>query len=214
MHRKLLVRGMVTLTGGALLLGAWIGMALQRWLPELAMGILILACVFGATGLSMVQSGRWRTANVEKGLDAETRIGQAIEYAVASPACAVAHGVTKIATVGDIDHIVLTPVRLWIIETKWQRVPRREFPKVLGRIAANVGAVRGWAPPGTNVQGCLVLASEAAGRGKRRYDARGEPILVEDLASLARRLRSEAIAPRDADHGLVRRVWALGKMAG
>ena len=52
---------------------------------------------------------RWSLANLEKGLDAEYRIGQEVDYALVPSGCAVAHGVTGIGTVGGIDHLVATP---------------------------------------------------------------------------------------------------------
>ncbi|MCY4098848.1 MAG: hypothetical protein OXF40_11410, partial [Rhodospirillales bacterium] len=53
--------------------------------------------------------GRWNFDNFRKGWKAENRVGQAIGYAVTAENCAVAHSVTEIAKVGDIDHIVATP---------------------------------------------------------------------------------------------------------
>ena len=49
--------------------------------------------------------GEWRLENLSKGLNAETKVGQIIEYAITDARCAVAHSVTSIAKVGDIDHI-------------------------------------------------------------------------------------------------------------
>ena len=84
--------------------------------------------------------------NLEKGVDAETRVGQIVEYAITAENCAVAHSVTMIARVGDLDHIVATPVSVWVIETKYRRVSKKSFSKVLSRIAANTDAVRQWVP--------------------------------------------------------------------
>ena len=49
------------------------------------------------------------------GTAASTR--HAVEHALAAPDCAVAHSVSTIARAGHIDHLVATPVRLWVIGT-------------------------------------------------------------------------------------------------
>ena len=74
----------------------------------------------------MIESGpwKWRSDNLEKGIaiPESQRIGQAIELALISDHCAVAHGVSKIARVGDIDHLIATPLGLLVVETKYRRV--------------------------------------------------------------------------------------------
>ena len=142
---------------------------------------------------------RGRLGRLEKGEDAEVRAGQFIEYALTAPSCAIAHSVTGIARVGDIDHVVATPARLWVIETKYRRVPREHLPEALRRIADNTTAVWEWAPPGTPVRGCLVLAYESRVH-RKTYDYGKEPIVVHTPASLAReaegRIRTRACARR------------------
>ena len=123
------------------------------------------------------------------------------------------HSVTGIARVGDIDHLVATPVRLWVIETKYRRVPREHFPEVLRRIADNTAAVWEWAPPGTPVRGCLVLAYESRIH-RKTYDYGKEPIVVHTPASLARELRAEAGRERVLDERVGAGVWKLGRVAG
>ena len=52
---------------------------------------------------------------------AERNVGGLIEYGITAPGCAIAHSVTEIAEIGDIDHLVATPGCLWVVETKyWQ----------------------------------------------------------------------------------------------
>ena len=211
------MRTMAMLAGVALLFGIWIGMLVYQWLPELIPSAIILSLIVLAAILLLGKVDTWWTRNIEKGLDAETWIGQAIDYAVAAPGSAVAHGVTEIAKYGDIDHIVLTPARLWVVETKSGRVPNKEFRKVLAQIATNVAAVREWAldrDVQVPVQGCLVLASGVTARDEQGYDddASGEKIFVEDRKSLVRKLRGDARGRQEADNRGVRHVWALGKM--
>ena len=188
-------------------------------LTLLATAVMIVGWgyIVGKKHRARVTSDRRRTENIEKGLDAETRIGDSIYYAVATQGCAVAHSVTEIAKYGDIDHIVLTPARLWVIETKSGRVQNKEFRKTLAQIVANVAAAREWALDHdiqAPVQGCLVLASgELTPRDKQGYDdkASGEKILVEDRKSLVRKLRGDARGQQEADNEGVKHVWALGK---
>ncbi len=153
----------------------------------------------------------WRLSDMEKGTHAEKTIGQAIEFALTRESCAVAHGVQEIARVGDIDHLVATPRGLWVIETKYGRVPKSEFREVLRRIASNVQAVREWAPE-TPVTGCLVFGSEQEKRPKATYTHRGEKIRAfADPTALMRALRKDAqgtgVSPK-----LVDQVWELGKL--
>ena len=158
-----------------------------------------------------VPRGR-RLDRLEKGEDAETYAGQVIEYALTTPGCAIAHSVTSIARIGDIDHLVATPLRLWVIETKYRHVPRAQFPEVLRRIGENTSAVWKWAPPGTPVQACLVLAKGSA-PNRKTYDYGTEPVVVHTPASLARELKAEAGKERMIDERVAADVWKLGRVA-
>lgn len=153
----------------------------------------------------------WPLADMKKGARAETTIGQAIEYALTPDSCAVAHHVEEVAPIGDIDHLVATPNGLWVIETKHARVPRRDFPKVLRNIAANVEEVRQWAP-GTPVTGCLVFGSDGQKRPKPTYAHGKETIRAfADRNALVRALRKEARQSGGSPE-LAKRVWALGRL--
>lgn len=164
---------------------------------------------------------RWNLDNLKKGVDAETYVGQIIERAIVANNCAVAHSVTKIAKIGDIDHIVATPVAVWVIETKYQRVPQKKFPKVLDRIAANMGAVRQWAPHGSKVQGCLVLAYENENVKRDRWGTNEsgakEKISVyarPSLDTLEQKMREEAAQTPTLDEQLAEEIWRLGSIIG
>ena len=141
--------------------------------------------------LSIRYLERRRLGNLGKGEKAEIHAGQAIEHALTAPGCAVARSVITIARVGDIDHLVATPVRLWVIETKYRRIRRERFPEVLRQIADNTNAVWEWAPAGTPVRGCLVLANAARSQ-RKTFDYGKEPIVVHTPASLAHELKAEA----------------------
>ena len=157
--------------------------------------------------LSLRSLERRRPGNPER---AETNARRAIEHALTAPNCAAAHAVTSIARIGDIDHLVATPVRLWIIETRYRPVPREQFPEVLRRLADNTTAVWQWAPAGTPVRGSLVLANDARPR-RNTFDYGKEPIVVHTPASLAKELQAEARTERMIDERVAARVRELGR---
>ena len=202
-------------TGGGMLVGLWLGYVLQQ-----AMGVWLdrtwVSAAFGAVILIAVAAywfvfrslERGRLGRLEKGEKAEVQAGQFIESALTSPGCAVAHSVTRISKIGDIDHLVATPVRLWLIETKYRQVPSGRFPEVLRRLAVNANAVGNWAPPGTPIRGCLVLSKGS--RPKRNTYTHGKrTIVVHTPASLARELRGEARKERVLDRRVAADVWKL-----
>ena len=127
------------------------------------------------------------------------------------PGCAVAHSVRSVAKIGDVDHLVSTPVGLWVVETKYARVPPSAFPAVLERIAPNVKAVREWAPAGTEVRGALVLAKGQKAERQEPYREAGEDIWAFRPAELMTTLAGEARSSRRADARLAEEVWRLGR---
>ena len=147
----------------------------------------------------------------DAGAAASTR--HAVEHALAAPDCAVAHSVSTIARAGNIDHLVATPVRLWVIGTVHRRVPRGELPGVLARIADNTAAVWDWAPPGTPVRGCLVIGG-GAHPTRSQYDYGKGPVAVHTPATLARELKAETECPRDLDERVADAVWKLHPRSG
>ena len=165
-------------------------------------------CVAGAATLLVLRYEKGGFSRLLKGAAAERTVGGSIEYAITAPGCAVAHSVTEVAGIGDIDHLVATPNCFWVVETKYRRVPQERFAEVLRRIRVNLEAVRRWAPPGVEVRGCLVLATEKELPRKRLYEE-GQ-VEVFDPRSLVRKLKEEST--RQADNGdvsVARRVWKL-----
>ena len=173
--------------------------------------LLPSAGLLGAAFYRLVRG--WRLPDMEKGASAEERVGLAIEYALTREQCAVAHNVQEIARVGDIDHLVATPRGLWVIETKYRRVPRPDFQETLRRIALNVQAVRNWAP-GMRVTGCLVIVTGRNDPPKSAYEWGAEKIRCFDSAeSLMREVRDEACSEGGSSE-IAGRVWRLGKVDG
>lgn len=181
------------------------------WLALLPGAVCLGAAFYKATRPGGGSVANWRLRDIGIGARAEETVGQAIEYALTRARCGVAHHVEEIAKVGDIDHLVATPRGLWVIETKHGRIPDREFPKALSRIAANVEAVREWAP-GTQVTGCLVFSGDREVRARSTFDHGAETIKCFTSAqALMLRLREEAHGDGPVGTDLARRVWTLAK---
>lgn len=207
--------GLVGMAGAGWLLGAgivlWVTGGPGRILPEWVVWSMLLP---GAAflGVAFIKARRgWRLEDMRKGARAEERVGQAVEYALTSEGCAVAHHVEDIAKIGDIDHLVATRRGLWVIETKHGRVPEPVFPETLRRIALNVAGVRNWAP-GLQVTGCLVFSSEPEKPPKSYYEHGAEKIrCFANPESLMRELRAESRA-EGGSSSMARKVWRLAKV--
>ena len=195
----------VAVCSGALGLLAGVALAGVAGWRSVALPVL---CVVGAT-VYLTRRLETRGFNrLFKGAAAERDVGGSIEYALTAPGCAIAHSVTAIAAIGDIDHLAATPGTLWVVETKYRMVPRDRFREVLRRIVVNVEAVRRWAPIGVSVRGCLVLAAETDLPLKRLYD--NGQVEVFDPRTLAGKLNQESNRrASDEDLSIARRVWEL-----
>ena len=226
LRERLVARTMDVALLATMGIGCLIGAGLGLWLAfgsagslEWIMWFALLpgaACV-GAAFYKAARTGgrsadRWRLRDMRVGASAEEKVGQAIEYALTRPRCAVAHHVEEIGKVGDIDHLVATPRGLWVIETKYGWIPEKQFPKTLSRIAANVEAVREWAP-GTWVTGCLTFAGDQDVHARPTYD-RGTIKCFGSAEELMRRLREEAHGEGPEGVDLARRVWGLARADG
>ena len=219
--RQKLVRTAVDGTARAgIVIGLGIGMVFYVVFPQwIGFGWGVVAYGVTATVLwiaarhTLSPTNSWNLENLAKGVDAETRVGQVIERAITAEHCAVAHSVTEIAKVGDIDHIVATPRAVWVIETKYKKVPEDLFDGVLRRIAANTRAVRqcSWLPEGTPVRGCLVLAYQKK-LVKTKYKAEGELITAYTTTSLSKEMESEALEGPSLDGGIVEEIWTLNPL--
>lgn len=225
---KLVKSTLLGVGGAGIFVGLAIGLLLYfvfpRWIGYgwgFAAYVVALAAIYIAIRVIERPSSWGNFENLEKGVDAETRVGNIIEYAITAESCAVAHSVTEIArVVGDIDHIVATPGAIWVIETKYKAVPPNKFNKVLNRIATNVDAVRQWAPGSPPVRGCLVLAYEETEFKKKIFEGNKknggiEKITVytqDSLATFRHEMREEARGRRSLDQQIAKRVWKLGRV--
>ena len=152
-------------------------------------------------------------SRLEKDNGEATPTRDAIKHALAAPGCAVAHSVSTIARAGVIEHLVATPVRLWVITAIGRRVSREELPNVFAAIADNTTAVWDWAPQGTPVRGCLVLGGERR-QARTRYDYGKGPVVVHTPATLARELKAESERSRELDERVADAVGKLESTSG
>ena len=144
---RVFTSGMLIMAGSGCLLGGLLSAVDGSAWFSVLLGIGL--SVSGAVRLTRrggKTADHWHLNDIRKGARTEERIGTAIEYALTQPYCAVAHGVKEIAKVGDVDHLVVTPQRIWVVESKYTRLSKQQFPETLRRIAANVDAVSEWAP--------------------------------------------------------------------
>ena len=104
---------------------------------------------------------------------------------------------------------------VWVIETKYRRVPKTAFPKVLRRIAANTAAGRQWFPAGTPVRSGLVLACEAAIKRGICFHGKAEiPVYTQNsLGALIREIQEEARGRQSLDTHVAEDIWKLGRVA-
>ena len=186
------------------LIGAWVG---GMWAlgAVLVVAVVLLLCIRSLE--------RVRLGNLVKGEKAETHASHAIEYALTPANCAVAHSVTTIARVGDIDHLVATPVSPL---GHRDQVPAGPAGTIPPRCCAKSRTTRtrcgSGRQRGTPVRGCLVLAKDARPHQKT-VDYGKEPIVVHTPASLARELKAEARQERVIDEQVAANVWELGRVA-
>ena len=189
------------------MLGLLVGIGLAGFVGWRLVALPVM-CLVAAVVLLVRRYERGGFSHLLKGAAAERSVGGSIEYAITAPGCAVAHSVTEIARIGDIDHLVATPNCLWVVETKYRMVPRDRFREVLRRMRVNLEAVRRWAPPGVEVRGCLVLATEKELPRKRLYE--DGQVEVFDPKSLVRKLKEESTRQAGKEDLLTaRRVWKL-----
>ena len=88
-----------------------------------------------------------------RGMMAERQVGDLIDHAVAQRGCAFAHDVKEaLGGRGNVDHVVMTPAGVWVVETKAGWLNKRRFPPALRQAAENAERVRRHPrdnPPGT-----------------------------------------------------------------
>ena len=149
------------------------------------------------------------------GLAAERRVGDRIEHALARPDCAYAHNVIEaLGGAGDVDHVAMTPVGLWVVETKSAWLRGKLFQKALEQAAGNAERVRRHLATRIPVRAALVIADESGQSFESEFDWKGEPVTAFRVVSFWKRLREECDQGETGDDEerarVSRLVWNLG----
>ena len=173
-------------------------------------------------GLAVLAIGIWHVwyrriyATYGRGLEAERRVGDVIDHAIAARGCAVAHDVREaLRAPGNVDHVVMTPASIWVLETKSGWVDKRRFPEALRQVGENVRRIRRHLDSSVPVRGALVIADVWERSTREEYDWDGEPVKVFGVQPLWRTLCIECRHGDDSGHSeeteMVRKkVWSLG----
>ena len=111
------------------------------------------------------------------GLKSEQQIGDLIGHAVTQRGCAFAHDVKEaLGGPGNVDHVVMTPAGIWVVETKAHRVPKSRFPAALRQVALNVGRVRSHLETSLPVRGALVIADRSEDELEKQFGRKGKVV--------------------------------------
>ena len=180
-----------------------------EWAITAAGGFIIVV----VAAVSWLLIGR-TDSSWHRGLAAERRVGDWIEHVLVRKGCAFAHDVKEsLGPGGNVDHVVLTPAGVWVVETKAAWLREERFKDALRQVAGNVQRVRDKLETPLPIRGALVIADDTKPYESDR-DWQGEPITAFRLVSFWRRLQEEcggdAVAPPGELEELARQVWDLG----
>ncbi|MYD97897.1 MAG: NERD domain-containing protein [Gammaproteobacteria bacterium] len=90
------------------------------------------------------------------------RVGDRIEHALVRSGCAFAHDVKEaLGQDGNVDHVVLTPAGVWVVETKSAWLDGKRFKQALRQTSDNVRRVREKLGTSLPVRGALVIADDS-----------------------------------------------------
>ena len=173
-------------------------------------------CVIGLAYGVVVWVLRQTQSTWGRRLAAERRVGDRIEHALVRPGCAFAHDVKEaLGGSGNVDHVVLTPAGVWVVETKAGWLDKGPFTNALRQVATNVERVRrNLNAPDAPVRGALVIADNQE-LYEADHDWKDEPVAVFRVVSFWRRLQQECGADGQRieiqkGESLARKVWSLG----
>lgn len=151
-----------------------------------------------------------------RGLNAERQVADLIEHAVAQRGCAFAHDVKEaLGGRGNVDHVVMTPDGIWVVETKSAWLSKWKFSHALRQVARNARRVRHHLKTSLPVRGALVIADRSNDSLEADYDWDGEPVKAfgaKKLWSVLRMEREQArhISESSETSRVARQVWNLG----
>ena len=106
--------------------------------------------------------------------------------------CAVAHDVREaLGGWGNVDHVVMTPAGIWVVETKSHRLSKRRFPRALRQVAENASRVRRHLETSLPVRGALVIADRSEDSLESQFNWNGEPVQAFGPTKFLRVLSAE-----------------------
>ena len=180
------------------------------WSTLGAVSMVAIACV------ALVVVTRRTQSTLGRGLEAERRVGDRIEHALVRPGCAFAHDVKEaLGGSGNVDHVVLTPAGVWVVETKAGWLKKGPFKNALRQVAVNVERVRRHLNMiDVPVRGALVIADNQESY-ESDHDWMGEPVTAFRVVSFWQRLQEECGAGGQSveaqeREGWAREIWRLG----
>lgn len=217
LREKFLMRGFHVVFIGGLAVGL-LTANLLYWFVVGVLGLgrefswfLIYFAVVGLIAIvGMTYSRRgWSTRNLLKGLDSETVVADVIERSMlGSFGCFLANDVMLRRGRGNVDHIVVTPASVLVVETKYRRVRRKDFRKVLEKIDMHVRILKQHVGAEADVVGCLVFAHPAE-KAKKSYEFSGQTIRAFTLPTLKSFLAQECSNPRTLNRGVSQKIAEL-----
>ena len=159
---------------------------------------------------------RLAVATWGRGLNAERQVGDLIEHAVAQRGCAFAHDIKEaLGGRGNVDHVVMTPAGIWVVETKSAWLRKWRFRRALRQVVKNARRVRHHLKTSLPVRGALVIADRSNDSLDKDYDWDGEPVKAFGAKKLWSVLRAEREQARHTSESsemsrVERQVWNLG----
>lgn len=214
---RLLDRGVFVLT----IIGVVFGILFSTLVYLLVVGLLGLSkefpwflIYFAVVGLlvitGMTFSRRsWSPRNLFKGMESETVVADVIERSLFDAfGCFVANDVLPRGGRGNVDHIVVTPASVLVVETKYKRVVRKDFRKQLSKIDGHVRELSKYLGADVEVTGCLVFAHPEA-RFRKSYDYSGQSIRAFNIPTLKSFLAQECRRPRKLSRDVLQKVAEL-----
>lgn len=155
--------------------------------------------------------GSWSARNLLKGMIGEATVADVIERSMLQAfGCFIVNDVTLDDTLGNIDHIVVTPRSVLVVETKFGRVPPKYFSRTLGQISENVEKMQDRLGSEIEVQGCLVFADPKTKFNQPFRAPDGRKILGFKPETLKEFLFQECRKPRTLDSETLRKVASIG----
>ena len=204
------------------LLGALAEVALLYIVDDLPLGyariltffivsVIALAILYG-NGVRPKHLG-WSMKNIETGRDAERRMGAKLEYALTPGDCALAHDIPlkPMGGFGNLDHLVLTPKSLWVIETKSSVLPGKTFTKVVNRSQAVAALIKRSLTPDLPVRCCIAVENF----DDRQRNERGDNVYCDQFDAVVKEIRREVSGSREESgerhRRLVKEIWRLAQ---